>query len=154
MTEFALLAVVSFVAMEPITAATHRWVMHGLGSRLHRSHHRSPGGARWEDNDVFPLVFAAIVMLGFWFGFHRDSLAWLVPAGIGVTLYGVAYALVHDGYIHRRVAIFGGRRHRALDRLADAHRIHHRSNGAPFGMLVPIVPAAARSRPRATSRVT
>jgi beta-carotene 3-hydroxylase len=153
-TEFALLAVASFVAMEPITAATHRWVMHGLGSRLHRSHHRPPGDTRWEDNDVFPIVFASIVMLGFWFGFHRDSLAWLVPAGIGVTIYGAAYAIVHDGYIHRRVAIFGGRRLGVLDRLADAHRVHHRSNGAPFGMLVPIVPSETRAGSEAAPHIS
>ena len=151
-TDFALIAVASFVAMEPITAATHRWVMHGVGSRLHRSHHRPPGAARWEDNDVFPLVFAAVVMIGFWFGFHRDSLTWLVPAGIGITMYGAAYALVHDGYIHRRFDVFGRRRHRILDRLAAAHRIHHITNGAPFGMLVPVVPAAMRTRTRPTSR--
>jgi len=130
--------------MEPITAATHRWVMHGVGSRLHRSHHRASGDTRWEDNDVFPLVFASIVMLGFWCGFHRDSLAWLVPVGVGITMYGAAYAIVHDGYIHRRVDIFGGRRHRVLDRLADAHRIHHLHNGAPFGMLIPIGHRASR----------
>lgn len=151
-TDFALLVAASFAAMEPITAATHRWVMHGIGSRLHRSHHRPPGDTRWEDNDVFPLLFASIVMLGFWFGFHRDSLDWLVPVGVGITLYGAAYALVHDGYIHRRVDIFGGRRHRVLDRLADAHRIHHLYNGAPFGMLVPIVRSELRTRSRATSR--
>lgn len=152
--DFVLIATVSFVAMEPITAATHRWVMHGVGSRLHRSHHRPPGAARWEDNDVFPLVFASIVMIGLWFGFHRDSLAWLVPVGVGITLYGAAYALVHDGYIHRRVDIFGARRHRLLDRLADAHRIHHVANGAPFGMLVPIVPSEMRTRTGAASRIS
>ena len=26
--------------MEPLTAATHRWVMHGIGEWFHRSHHR------------------------------------------------------------------------------------------------------------------
>lgn len=143
-TDFLLVAAASFVAMEPITAATHRWVMHGIGTRLHRSHHQPPVDARWEDNDVFPLVFASIVMLGLWLGFHRDSLTWLVPIGVGITMYGAAYAVVHDGYIHRRLDIFGARRSRTLDRLAQAHRIHHVGNGAPFGMLAPIVPRASR----------
>ena len=35
-----VLAVVAFAAMEPVTAATHRFVMHGVGMALHRSHHR------------------------------------------------------------------------------------------------------------------
>ena len=35
-----VIAVVAFLAMEPITAATHRWIMHGVGEFLHRSHHQ------------------------------------------------------------------------------------------------------------------
>ena len=36
----AVVAVVAFVAMEPVTAALHRFVFHGPGWALHRSHHR------------------------------------------------------------------------------------------------------------------
>ena len=133
-----LVAVVAFVVMEPVTALTNRFVMHGIGRSLHRSHHE-PHGSGLERNDWFPVMFAAVVMVGMWVGFNVDGLAALVPIGIGVTLYGAAYALVHDGWIHRRVAWFGGRRIDVLDRLADAHMIHHRDNGAPYGMLVPIV---------------
>ena len=100
-----LVALVAFVLMEPVTAATHRFVMHGIGRRLHRSHH-SPTGARFERNDWFPVMFASIVMLGMWAGFNLDGLEVLVPVGVGVTLYGVVYALVHDGWIHRRVGWF------------------------------------------------
>ncbi|MGB0113226.1 MAG: sterol desaturase family protein [Ilumatobacteraceae bacterium] len=149
---FVLTMIVAFVAMEPLTAATHRWVMHGIGSWFHRSHHRSDRGPSWERNDWYPVMFAGIVMVGLWFGFHRDSLAWLIPVGIGITLYGAAYAAVHDGYIHRRLDPFGGHRLRALDHLAEAHRIHHLFNGAPFGMLAPIVPAHLRERASRTER--
>ena len=141
-----LAAFVAFVLMEPITAATHRFVMHGVGRRLHRSHH-VPTGARFERNDLFPVMFASIVMLGMWAGFNSDGLEVLVPIGVGVTLYGAAYALVHDGWIHQRVGWFANRRVATLDRLAEAHRMHHRHNGAPFGMLMPIVPRELRGRP-------
>ncbi len=151
-TVFAIFVLVAFVAMEPVTAATHRWVMHGVGEWLHRSHHR-PGPSRgWERNDWFPVMFAAIVLLGLWAGFNIDRLAVLVPVGVGITLYGIAYALVHDGYIHRRLGAFGGRRIALLDRLADAHRIHHLYNAAPYGMLAPVVPADLRARARRTDR--
>jgi beta-carotene 3-hydroxylase len=60
--------------------------------------------------------------------------------------------LVHDGYIHRRLGVFGTRRIRSLDRLADAHRIHHLYNAAPYGMLAPVVPAELRERAAATDR--
>ncbi len=133
-----LVVLAAFALMEPVTALTHRFVMHGIGASLHLSHHR-PGGSRLERNDWFPVVFASIVMIGMWAGFNLDGLSVLVPVGVGVTLYGAAYALVHDGWIHRRVGWFGEHRVHLLDRLADAHMVHHRDNGAPYGMLAPIV---------------
>jgi beta-carotene 3-hydroxylase len=141
----------AFVVMEPVTAATHRWIMHGLGERLHRSHHRAHTG-RWEANDAYPVMFAAIVCVGLWAGFNQPGFAGLVPVGVGVTLYGLAYALVHDVYIHGRIRLFGDRRVRLLDRLAAAHRIHHLYNGAPYGMLAPVVPAHLRERAARTDR--
>lgn len=142
----------AFVAMEPITAATHRWVMHGIGRWFHHSHHRPGRTRRWERNDWFPVCFASIVMFGLWLGFNRDSLRALVPLAVGVTLYGATYALVHDGYIHRRLDPFGTRGNALLDHLAEAHRIHHLFNAAPFGMLVPVVSADVRARAALTDR--
>ena len=144
-----LIAAFSFAAMEPITALTHRAVMHGFGKRLHRSHHRRvrPGerARRWEANDVFPLVFAAIVMAGLAVGFNVGGWAFLVPVGIGITCYGIAYAVVHDVYTHGRLPLLRGRRVAVLERLASKHREHHRHGGAPYGMLVPV--SARGSRP-------
>jgi beta-carotene 3-hydroxylase len=148
---FLLIVIVGFVAMEPLTAATHRWVMHGIGEWFHRSHHRPGRKPRWERNDWFPVAFAAIVMFGLWLGFNT-SLTALIPLAVGVTLYGIAYALVHDGYIHRRIDPFGDRPIPALERLADAHRIHHLYNAAPYGMLLPVVPAELRARAANTDR--
>ncbi len=148
---FVAVLVASFAAMEPLTAATHRWVMHGVGEFLHRSHHQRPEG-RFEANDWYPVAFAAVVNLGFVVGFNVDGFAALVPAGVGVTLYGLAYALVHDVYIHGRLGWFRGRRVAALDRLAEAHRIHHLYNAAPYGMLLPVVPAELRARATRTTR--
>lgn len=148
---FVLIIGAAFALMEPLTAAVHRWVMHGIGEWFHRSHHRALKQPGWERNDWFPVAFASIVMFGFWLGFNTD-LAALVPIGIGITLYGAAYALVHDGYIHRRIDPFGMRRIGVLDRLAHAHRIHHLYNAAPYGMLVPIVPAELRARAQLTDR--
>ncbi|MFK7918013.1 MAG: beta-carotene hydroxylase [Ilumatobacter sp.] len=146
-----LIAVLAFVAMEPITAATHRWVMHGIGEFLHRSHHR-PMTSRFEANDWYPVIFAAIVNVGFFAGLNWDGFGALVPAGIGVTMYGAAYAIVHDVYIHGRLGWFVHHRVAAFDRLADAHRIHHLYNSAPYGMLAPVVPAELRAKADNTSR--
>ena len=119
-----LLALAAFAAMEPVTAATHRFVMHGIGMRLHRSHHRRTHDG-WELNDAYPVMFAAVVCVGLWIGFHEPRLAELVPIGVGVTAYGGAYALVHDVYIHRRLRWFGDRR------LAAARSARRRPRPAP-----------------------
>jgi beta-carotene 3-hydroxylase len=140
-----VVALVAFAVMEPVTAATHRFVMHGFGAALHRSHHR-PTHDGWERNDAYPVMFAVLVCVGLWVGFHDRSLAALVPIGAGITAYGAAYAVVHDVYIHRRLRWFGGRRVAVLDRLAAAHELHHRFGGAPYGMLLPLARAAVRAR--------
>src|SRR4029453_9323388 len=115
----------AFAAMEPLTAATHRFVMHGVGIALHRSHHRRSHRG-WEANDAYPVMFAAAVCVGLWVGFHAPHLADLVPIGVGVTAYGAAYAAVHDVYIPRRLPCFRGRHPALLERLAADHELHHR----------------------------
>jgi len=145
------IAVLAFLAMEPVTAATHRWVMHGIGEFLHRSHHGRIA-SRFEANDWYPVMFAAAVNLGFFAGFNWNGFGSLVPVGVGVTLYGAAYALVHDVYIHGRLGWFAGRRVAVFDRLGEAHRIHHLYNAAPYGMLLPVVPADLRQRAGNTDR--
>ena len=132
--------------MEPLTAATHRWVMHGIGEWFHRSHHRANRAPGWERNDWFPVAFASIVMFGFWLGFNttlrrRSSrsgsasrcTAWRTRWSTTATSIGASVCSAIDGSA-------------TLDRLADAHRIHHLYNAAPYGMLAPVVPAELRER--------
>jgi len=139
-----LLAAASYLLMEPVTYGTHRFVMHGIGLRLHRSHHRRDSTG-WEANDAFPVVFAASAMIATAAAYGGLTGRWVLAVVVGVTLYGASYALVHDLYIHRRLPLFH-RRYAVLDRLAEAHRIHHLYHGEPYGMLVPIVPAELRRR--------
>ena len=142
-----LLGVMAFVAMEAVSYATHRWLMHGVGMVWHRSHHRTrPAGQRFERNDLFPVCFSALGVLLFAFASLRDSSAvWAVAAGI--TAYGIAYMSVHDLYIHRRLALRLPRT-RYLDWLREAHADHHRTGGEPYGMLLPLV----RERRAASTR--
>jgi beta-carotene 3-hydroxylase len=145
-----LVAAAAFLLMEPFTYAAHRWIMHGPGMRLHRSHHANAARSiptKWEANDVFPLVFAAAVNGALAVGFNAASFAMLVPVCIGITLYGAVYFAVHDLYIHRRIRLLGDRRIAPLEYLADAHRMHHATNGEPYGMLMPIVRQPRGSRP-------
>lgn len=149
--------------MEPLTYAAHRWVMHGVGWGLHRSHHRrraepSRLADRFEANDAFPVIFAAVTIFAMLLGTVEHPAHLLVPLGVGVTAYGAAYGFVHDLYIHGRLLRLPVVR--PLERLREAHALHHRFGGEPYGMLCPIVPrdlrlrAAAPARPRPDRALT
>lgn len=140
-----LVILATFVAMEPLTYAAHRWIMHGsTGIALHESHH-SASSAGWERNDWYPVAFAAAGLLTSVAGATVGSLAVLLPVSIGAGAYGLAYGFVHDVYIHRRLGWFSAE-WAWCERLKGAHRIHHLWGGEPFGMLLPVVPAALRER--------
>ncbi len=125
----------SFLLMEGVSYATHRWVMHGFGMAWHRSHHAPPKG-RLERNDLFPVCFSALGITLFAAASLGLSHLWWVAAG--VTAYGATYLFVHEVYIHRRLPMrLPGVRY--LDWLREAHGDHHRGAGEPFGMLLPLV---------------
>src|SRR6202161_3684313 len=88
------------VAMEGVASVVHRHVMHGWGWAWHRSHHDARRGA-FEKNDLYAVVFAAISLLFF------SLLARLWPpfwwVGLGMAVYGLLYAVLHDGMVHRRL---------------------------------------------------
>jgi beta-carotene 3-hydroxylase len=144
-----VVAVATFLLMEPATYAMHRWVMHGPGRGLHVSHHRR-GGDGFELNDWYPVLFAALGMLGFAAGASVGRLHLLVPVSLGSAAYGAAYLFVHDLYIHRRGGWLAFE-WAPLERLKAAHRVHHLFNAEPYGMLLPVVPADLRRRAAASS---
>ncbi len=142
--------IVSFFAMEPVAYLTHRFVMHGRLGAWHASHHQVRIGM-FEANDLYPLVAAALTVTAMALGSLFSPLHALVWIGTGVTLYGVAYLLVHDIGIHGRLL---GRPVPVapLARVRDAHRIHHLWAGEPYGFLFPIVPRPLRDRAASVSR--
>ncbi len=137
-------ATASFVLMEPFTYLAHRFVMHGFGMGWHQSHHARRVG-RFERNDLYPVTFAGLSMVAVAAGFNVPRWGPVVTVVAGVGAYGAAYLFVHDVYIHRRLPRFRVRG-RVLDRLAEAHELHHRFGGEPYGMLFPVVPASVRAR--------
>lgn len=123
------------VAMEVTAAAVHRHVMHGWGWAWHKSHHE-PGAGPLERNDLYAVVFAALSLLLFIAGGTWPMLWWI---GLGMVLYGVLYALLHDGVVHRRFPFPRSPRRGYLKRLVQAHRLHHsvrdRDGAVSFGFL-------------------
>ena len=145
----ACVVLAAFAAMEGVSYLTHRFVMHGFGIGLHRSHHE-PRHDGFELNDLYPLMFSSVAILAFTAGTFLPALRPLVLVGSGITLYGVAYLFVHEIYIHRRVGP-APPSNRYLEWLRSSHRIHHLYGGEPYGMLLPLVPRQLRERAAAAT---
>jgi beta-carotene 3-hydroxylase len=143
-----LLAAASFGGMEAVSYALHRWVMHGFGMVWHRSHHRARQG-RFERNDLFPVCFSAVGVTLFALATMGPAIGALLWVAIGVTAYGACYMVVHDVHIHGRLGVRLPRT-AYLDWVREAHALHHRFGGEPYGMLLPVVPRALRARAAST----
>lgn len=122
----------SALLMEPVSAAIHRYVGHGPGWSVHRSHHEG-AVSRLEANDTIPAVSAAATIALFILAITSPSRRWLSPIASGITAYGAAYFLVHDLYTHRRIPVLP-RHVPALERFRLAHLEHHRVERGHWGI--------------------
>ncbi|WP_223279483.1 sterol desaturase family protein [Phaeocystidibacter marisrubri] len=134
----ALVFIGTFVFMEFVAWATHKYVMHGFLWSLHKDHHvKEPGF--FEKNDAFFLIFAVPSMLSIMFGtFYGWEL--LNAAGFGILAYGIAYFLVHEVFIHQRFKWLRNSNITYLKAARRAHKMHHKHltkhDGESFGMLL------------------
>jgi len=131
-----LIVMLTIVAMEGLAFLVHKYVMHGFGWGWHRSHHEKRTGVL-EKNDLYAFVFAAFSLFLFSIAASVWPPLWWV--GIGMAVYGLLYALLHDGMVHRRIPFISKPRSGYLKRLAQAHRLHHavaeREGAVSFGFL-------------------
>lgn len=115
----------TFGFMEFMAWATHKYIMYGLLWVLHRDHHVHRSGF-FEKNDKFFLIFATPGSLLTIFGtFYPNDIMLMV--GLGITLYGLCYFLVHDVLIHQRFKIFRRTNNRYLRAIRKAHKVHHKN---------------------------
>lgn len=136
-----LIVIISFCVMEGIAWLTHKYIMHGLLWKLHKDHHKKHEGIL-EKNDFFFVLFAipgaAFLIYGI-----IDQYSFSFYVGLGITLYGLAYFLIHDIFIHQRIPFLKKTKNSYLLALRKAHKVHHKNterlNGCCFGML--LVPA-------------
>ena len=143
MINFILITLATFILMECITWCTHKFIMHGFLWIWHEDHHQPRAGKIFEKNDYFFIVFAAPSMILFALGTFWQNHFYITFIGLGVLLYGIAYFLVHDIFIHQRLKWFTRTNHFYFKGLRKAHKIHHKHlnkhDGECFGMLfVPI----------------
>ena len=134
---YIAIALATFVLMEGLTWCLHRFVMHGFLWSLHKDHHQKEPGL-FEKNDAFFLIFAIpswlFIMLGVIYHAY-----WSIAIGSGLTLYGIAYFIVHDVIIHQRLKWFSRSNNNYVRTIRWAHKMHHKhldkENGESFGFL-------------------
>lgn len=133
-----LLIIGAFIFMECVAWFTHKYVMHGLLWTLHKDHHQKDEDGFFEKNDYFFLIFAIPAMVLFIIGGSEER-SYLLWIAVGITLYGAAYFLVHDVFIHQRFKLFRNTKNIYLLAIRRAHKMHHkhldRKEGECFGML-------------------
>ncbi|XP_039046522.1 beta-carotene 3-hydroxylase 1, chloroplastic-like isoform X3 [Hibiscus syriacus] len=127
------------VGMEFWARWAHRALWHASLWHMHESHHRPREGA-FELNDVFAIINAvpAIALLSY--GFFNKG---LVPglcfgAGLGITVFGMAYMFVHDGLVHKRFQVGPIANVPYFRKVAAAHQLHHseKFQGVPYGLFL------------------
>ncbi|MFN0014933.1 MAG: fatty acid hydroxylase [Saprospiraceae bacterium] len=138
---YLFITLAAYAGMEFMAWFTHKYVMHGVLWNWHEDHHRPKHEKHgfFEKNDRFFLVFALPSMACYMVGGLTEHL-WALFVGIGISLYGLTYFLIHDVYIHQRFRWF-----RQLDSVYSrgilrAHGAHHAKTGKDgcesFGLLV------------------
>ncbi|KAJ4954847.1 hypothetical protein NE237_011630 [Protea cynaroides] len=133
------LSVGAAVGMEFWARWAHRALWHASLWHMHESHHR-PRDGPFELNDVFAVINSvpAIALLSYGF-FHKGLLPGLCfGAGLGITVFGMAYMFIHDGLVHRRFPVGPIADVPYFRRVATAHQIHHsdKFKGAPYGLFL------------------
>ncbi|MGV3636306.1 MAG: beta-carotene hydroxylase [Flavobacteriales bacterium] len=130
---------ITFVVMEGVAWATHKYVMHGFLWHLHSDHHKKDHYGFLERNDSFFLIFAVpsmcLFLIGSFQGLHTPWL-WI---GLGILVYGIAYFFVHEVFIHQRIKWLRNTNSAYFLGIRKAHKIHHKhlgkEDGECFGML-------------------
>ena len=139
MTLIELLITLSiFCLMELVAWLAHRHLMHGFLWFLHEDHHVKTPGAL-EKNDTFFLIFAIPSWLCIMMGLMANN-GVSVSVGAGIALYGLAYAIVHEVFIHQRLPFLRRSKSIYWEAVRLAHKMHHSHLGKEesenFGMLL------------------
>lgn len=132
------ITIIAYFGMEFMAWFTHKYIMHGIMWFWHNDHHHKSSDSWFERNDIFFAIYAmpgsALIILGL-----LNNLDFCFFIGLGITLYGITYFLVHDIFIHQRIKIFRDTSNTYLLALRKAHKAHHKiihkHDGTCFGML-------------------
>lgn len=132
-----LFILAGFAIMEFSGWFIHKYIMHGPLWRIHKTHHE-PSKNLFELNDLFSLLFGSIAIALIFLGVENlDYRFWM---GIGISLYGVLYFIIHDVLVHRRAKWFERPKNSFLLGIFKAHQAHHATNkkndAVSFGLFI------------------
>ena len=132
-----LFILIGFAIMEFSGWFIHKYIMHGPLWNIHKTHHE-PSKSFFELNDLFSLLFGSIAIVLIIIGVDRlDYRFWI---GVGISLYGMLYFIIHDVLVHRRVKWFERPKNSFLLGIFRAHQAHHATNkkndAVSFGLFI------------------
>jgi len=126
MVSFFLYIVIIFTSvlfMEVVAILTHKYIMHGPGWFLHKSHHRNHDH-KYELNDIYFIIFSLPSMFSIIYGLLIVNFI-LLSIGIGILIYGIIYVFLHDIFVHQRFGIKVRFNNRYLKNILKSHKKHH-----------------------------
>ena len=133
-----LIVIATFIVMEFVAWSVHKYIMHGFLWVLHKDHHVVDKDKLLQKNDYFFLIFAIPSMILIFIGYKDFSYQFFI--GIGIALYGLAYFIVHEIIIHRRLPAPKNTKSKYIKAIRKAHKVHHKNrgkyHGVNFGMLI------------------
>ncbi len=146
-----IIAIAAFLFIEFVAWSNHKFVMHGFLWKWHADHHindnkkskmqtnlYNPG---FEKNDFFFLIYAIPAIILLLTGLSIN-IALLIAAGIGISLYGITYFVIHDIMIHKRLKIpfLMNTKNKYIQSIIRAHLAHHRGKNIKdfdnYGLLI------------------
>lgn len=120
----SLIVIGMFLFWEFVAWFTHKYIMHGFLWIWHKSHHTVHDHAL-EKNDWFAVVFSLPSIGLFYYATIVTYNPYLIACGIGILCYGIFYAIFHDVIVHQRIKWRPRKRSRYLQRMINAHYVHH-----------------------------
>jgi len=136
---YTFITLAAVAGMEFVAWFAHKYIMHGFLWSWHEDHHKPhTKDGFFEKNDLFFLVFAIPSAACYITGLATPHL-WLLFVGIGISIYGLIYFLIHDVYIHQRFKWFRQLDSKYSRAILRAHGAHHakqtKEDCESFGLL-------------------
>jgi beta-carotene 3-hydroxylase len=133
----ALITIGTFLFWEFVAWFSHKYIMHGFLWVWHKSHHTVHDHAL-EKNDWFAVVFS-VPSIGLFAYASMTNNPYIFAVALGILCYGIFYLVFHDIIVHQRLKWRPAKRSQYLQRMINAHYIHHskhsKENCEAFGFL-------------------